>query len=330
LREKLLAVLKVGISLGLLAYLFTRPQLQLYQTWATVSRARWELFALALIFYLGAVLCNVWKWQVLLQAQGVMVPLRQLLAHYLVGLFFANLPFSLLAGDLARGYNLARGLEGQGARVAVSVLVDRLMGLASFLVAAAVMLVYAAWVLGRTELQSAAGIVLVALAVFAAAFVSLLSRRLRDLADQLFRVPGLKLAAPVYRKLSAALQDYQNPGVLASVLGIALAGLVLTNLVNYLAALSVAAGIGLLAIFTFNPLTPFASLVVPSVAGGLGVNQAVFVGLYHQLGHETTWQAAFDFSLVMQAIIILYSLPGGVLWWQKRSGSGKKDENSAG
>jgi hypothetical protein len=50
----------------------------------------------------------------------------------------------------------------------------------------------------------------------------------------------------------------------------------------------------------------------------LGVNQAVFVALYHNLAGIIAEAPAFAMSLVMQVIIYLASLPGALLWWRRR------------
>jgi hypothetical protein len=91
----------------------------------------------------------------------------------------------------------------------------------------------------------------------------------------------------------------------------------MTNVVNFLAAESVRAAIPLLWIFIFNPLTPIAQFI-PSIGSGLGVNQGVFVLLYSVIGGVTDQPQALAMSLVMQVVIYIASLPGGVLWWRTR------------
>jgi len=166
--------LKVLISLGLIAYLFTR--IDLAEVKEAVTSANYLYLALALALYFGAIALNVYKWGYLLRAQGLAVPFIGLLNHTFVGLFFANLPLSQVMGDIARGVDLARHTKGHGAEVAVSVLMDRLIGLASFLFASVVTLAFAVFSLGRADLTSLWVTVLVALLAFAVALAVLLSR----------------------------------------------------------------------------------------------------------------------------------------------------------
>jgi uncharacterized protein (TIRG00374 family) len=316
LRDKIFAALKVLISLGLIAYLFTRIDLAEVKT--ALASANYLYLALALALYFGAIALNVYKWGYLLRAQDLSVPFINLLNHNFVGLFFANLPLSQVMGDIARGVDLARHTKGHGAEVAVSVLMDRLVGLASFLFASVVTLAFAVFSLGRADLTSLWVTVLLVLLAFAIALTVLLSRRLRRLVEQLFEWQPLSRFMTLYQHLSGAVQVYRsNIGALAVAFLVALLGVLMTNVVNFLAAESVRTAIPLLWIFVFNPLTPIAQFI-PSIGSGLGVNQGVFVLLYSVIGGVTGQPQALAMSLVMQVVIYAASLPGGVLWWRSR------------
>ena len=65
------------------------------------------------------------------------------------------------------------------------------------------------------------------------------------------------------------------------------------------------------AIFLFNPLIALV-LMIPISIGGLGVNQTAYPFFYGLAGVPVAHALAV--SLLMQAVIILGSLPGGVLW----------------
>ena len=316
MRDKRFTTLKVFISLGLIVYLFTRIDLAEVKT--ALASANYLYLVLALALYLGAIALNVYKWGTLLRAQGLAVPFINLLNHTFVGLFFANLPLSQVMGDIARGVDLARHTQGHGAEVAVSVLMDRLVGLASFLFASVVTLAFAVFSLGRADLTSLWVSVLLVLLALAIALAVLLSRRLRGLVEQIFEWRPLSRFTTLYRNLSGAVQIYRsNIGALAMAFFVALLGVLMTNVVNFLAAESVRTAIPLLWIFVFNPLTPSAQFI-PSIGSGLGVNQGVFVLLYSVIGGVTGQPQALAMSLVMQVVIYIASLPGGVLWWRSR------------
>jgi uncharacterized membrane protein YbhN (UPF0104 family) len=156
------------------------------------------------------------------------------------------------------------------------------------------------------------------LAGFLVAMAALMSERLRRLVERLFGLGPLKRLLPLYQTLSNSVQIYRNqarPLVLA--LGLGLATVLATCIVNYLAARATGAEVPLAWVLVLTPLTPFA-LYIPSIASGLGVNQLVFVALYHNLTGVMSEPASLAFSLAMQLIIVASSLPGAVLWWRRK------------
>jgi uncharacterized protein (TIRG00374 family) len=271
-----------------------------------------------LAIYFVAIGFQVLKWRVLLQTLGVHVPYPSLYRHNLVGLFFANLPLSMIGGDIARGWDLARTTEGQGAQVAVSVLVDRLVGLAAYVLAAVVGMAYAVLVMDRADFTWLLTTTALLLLAFGLGFAVLMSERLRRLVEQLFGLGPLRRFLTLYQQLSDSVQVYRTHlGALALALLIGLATVATTCVVNYLAAVSVGTEVPFAWICVLTPLTAFAPFL-PSIASGLGWNQGVFIVLYYDLaGAVSVEAAALAMSLAMQLIILVASLPGGGLWWQK-------------
>lgn len=311
------------ISLGLVAYIVTRPTI-LHADWGyMLANLRLWPWLLGLVVYFLAIGLNVFKWQYLLKTLGMRVPYSDLFRHNLVGLFFANL-LNMIGADVARGWDLARGMDGTpgaAAPVAVSVLVDRLVGLAAFLVAAVAGLVYAVAGLGRADMRWLLTTMIVVLAAYALAFALLMSQRLRRWVEKVFGLGLLARLLPLYRRLSDSVQVYRtHAGALVVAFGLGLATVAGTCAVNYLAAMTVGADVPVVWIFILTPLTAFVPFI-PSIAAGLGVNQGVFVALYSSLTGLLSPSAALAMSLAMQVIIYASSLPGGVLWWGKRSRS---------
>jgi hypothetical protein len=244
LKDKLVSVLKVAISLGLVAFIFLQEDIRNADWSAILADFQAWPWLLALAIYFVAIGFNVLKWQYLLRTLEIAVPFPSLYRHNLVGLFFANLPLSMVGADIARGWDLARHTEGRGAQVAISVLVDRLVGLAGFLVASVLGLAAAVALLGRADLTWLLVTMALLLAGFALAFSVLMSQRLRRLVEKLFGLGPLDRFLPLYQKLSNSVQIYRTHGMaLVVALGIQLLTVVATCVVNYLAAVSAAADV---------------------------------------------------------------------------------------
>lgn len=316
MKDRLLTLLKITISLGLIVYLLF-IKVDISQVIESVLQAKVGYLLLALALYFVAIAVGCYKWKLLLSAQEIHLPYRRLLSFTFEGLFFGNILFPLIAGDLVRGYDLARDIE-RTADAAVSVLIDKLVGLSAFITAAAIMSAYALWGMGRTDLSPLALTVFLAFLAFVALFACMLSRRLRGFFEKVFELPLFSRLAPISRELSVAFQAYRNhPGTLVKAFLISSGVLLITNFVNWTIVQATGAGIPLLYIFLFNPMIAFAPILIPSI-GGLGVNQGAFDLFYVTLGGTSTSELTLTFSLIMQFNIYISSLPGGILWMRKR------------
>jgi uncharacterized protein (TIRG00374 family) len=312
-RDKLLTALKVLVSLALIVYLFSRVDLA--EVGRTLVSTKPGHLLVALVLYLGAVVLNAVRWQVLLRAQQIIVPLRALLEYTFVGVFFNNFLPANVGGDVMRGYGLARYTD-RAAEAAVSVLVDRLVGLLAFMCSAAVAALLAVRSTGQANLRQLALVAGITLGLVSLCFLLLLSRRVRGWLELLFRWRPLQRLAPLYGRLSGAVDAYRHSArALALAFAIALGIVLLTNFVNWSLAEAVGGGISLLHISLFNPLIAFV-LMLPVSIGGLGLSQNAYVFFFGMV--EVSEQQALAVSLLLQLIVYIVSLPGGVLWWRGR------------
>jgi hypothetical protein len=215
----------------------------------------------------------------------------------------------------------------------VSVAVDRLIGLIALTSSAVLTVLYAQvqHLAGGTDLTSTFWVALAATLLLLGGFALMISRRMRGwVGAQLERLAGrvalLRPLVPLYNRLAEAVGAYRHqPGVLVLALGIALFTWLFSNLVNYTLSLSLGpeTPLSLLHIFIFNPLVGLSQLIPLSI-GGLGLNQNLYDGIYHQLlGYEQAHVVAVSF--LMQFVIFLTSLPGAFILWVDR---GKKEEGS--
>jgi glycosyltransferase 2 family protein len=321
-------LIRLLVAIALLLFLFSRVNAE--QVLASMAQATPTYVLLAIVLYLGAILSNALRWGILLRAQGVEVPWPALLRYTFVGLFFNNLLPAAVGGDVMRGYGVARDTRRR-ADAAVSVVVDRIIGLLALTSSAIVAVLYAQFrhAAGGADLEATFWIAVVATAALVTGFLLMISRRMRQgvggiLTRVAERVVLLRPLIPVYEKLAGSIGAYRHqPGVIFLAFGIALFTWLFSNLVNYLLSISLHAPgstqtpVSLLHIFIFNPLVGLAQLVPLSI-GGLGLNQNLYDGFYHQLlGYNQAHVVALSF--LMQFVIYLTSLPGAFIWWLGRS-----------
>jgi len=313
-RDKFTTLLKIVISLALIALAFYLVDFR--QVVAQLAQARPLYFVLALAFYMLAIVVNGAKWQVLLRAQGVIVPFTAVLRFIFVGFFFNNFLPANVGGDVMRGFSLARYTD-RAADAAVSVIVDRVIGLMAYMSTAVVAAIVAVNFTGHSELRQVEWVAIVALAVLALGFGVLLSRRLRSIIARIFQIRFLAPLAPLWGRISDAFGAYRFRYVaLVSAFGVALLGIACTTMVNWLLSQSMGGLMPLEAIFLFNPLIALV-LMIPVSIVGIGVSQTAYPFFFGLAGVPA--DHALAVSILMQAIMFLGSLPGGALWlWGKR------------
>ncbi|MFN8454018.1 MAG: lysylphosphatidylglycerol synthase transmembrane domain-containing protein [Anaerolineae bacterium] len=328
MKDKLITILKLLISLGLMAYLFYRflsdPEDRTI-LFATLTTANYGYLLLALALFVLAVFTNAVKWYILLRAQGIPVPLNALTNYTFVGFFFNNFLPANVGGDVMRGFGLAR-YTARSAEAAVSVVVDRVMGLLAFMFTAAVAALVAVNVLPTQQtaltqnLTQVEIIAMIGLLVIAGGFAVMLSFRLRQWIGQLFGLNFLRPLSPIYQRLSDAFGAYRYQyGALLAAFAIGVITVLLTGLVDLAIVAGLRGEIAPIYIFLFNPIIAVL-LIVPISIGGLGTGSVLYVYFYGLVGVPET--LAFALSLVKQAVIYVGSLPGGVLWLRNRESSG--------
>src|SRR5438132_5272421 len=146
-RRSVLLVVKLGVSVALLAVLFSR--IDMGTLWESARRASVPWLVAALAVYVVNVVASTWRWHVLLSAQELHVRRRSLMGSFLVALFFNNFLPSNIGGDVIRIRDTARP-AGSKTLAATVVLVDRTLGLMGLVLIAAM----AATVAGTRQHQA--------------------------------------------------------------------------------------------------------------------------------------------------------------------------------
>lgn len=316
MKQNLVTVLKILVTLALFAFLLTRIPLQL--VWSIIAEANVPLLLLATAIYFGAIVLGAVKWRILVRAQDIDASLGALLSYSLMGLFFGNVLPSNIGGDVIRAYDLARVTRGRAEAAAISVLVDRLMGLFAFFSAAVVTAALATFMLAQAQAMERIEVAtVIAASAFMALCAALFSRRLARRFAFLFDFGPQRRFKPIAQNVYRALQVYRfRYTALALNVLISMTIVVLTAFVWYLVGRAV--GITDVSFFTFllfNPIIAFL-LLIPISFNGLGAKEAIVVFFFGLVGVPDA--RALAMSLLFHVIVVVTSLPGGFVWFSKR------------
>ncbi len=298
-RRYLSQVLKIAVSVILLAALLRGVDWR--SILAELRRAHPVWVGAAWALFVAGLALRAWRWNGLLIADSIHVPLGILTRWYFIGGFFNTVLPTGFGGDVVKTYVLARYSSRPGA-AAGSVLVDRFSGILALLVIGSVALLVAPGL--ATPIM--AGLIWTLLIGALIALAVMTQKGLRDWVRR--RLPRL-----AHSKLGQVLLDAipaYGPRPLLRALAISLLFDGLLIGVNVCLARALDLSVALPYFFIFVPLISL-SLLLPSV-GGLGVREMSYVALFGQAGVPPATATAL--SLLYYAVTLGSGLLGGLFY----------------
>jgi uncharacterized protein (TIRG00374 family) len=302
MRDRLINVLRIVVSLGLLALVLWRVGWR--ETWETLRHADVRYLLAAWGLYLFSMVLRAYRWQVLLTIQRLKARLSKLVSLYFVGTFFNTVLPTGIGGDVVRMYELSRH-SSQGTESVSTVLVDRFCGFLVLFVMASLALPFSYRLIPPAV--SAAIIVITVITLL------LVWMALNDTVWKwLQRLPLLSRVLEKRRaqEFRASIRAYRTPAISKALL-VSLAFNVLLMVLNYLVALAYGITISPWYFVVFVPIISFL-LALPVSLSGLGVREGGYVLLFGQAGVPSS--LALAMSLSVYAITVATGLVGGVLY----------------
>lgn len=313
-RNAIFWIIKIGVSSGLLYWLFR--QVDVHRLWQVARTASLPWLAVSLVLFLVMILVSAWRWGLLLGAQDVRMSFGALTASWLVATFFNNFLPSNIGGDVIRIRDTARA-AGSKTLAATVVLLDRGIGLLGLIFVAATGATLAArnseaiGPVGPGLLWAAlaAGIALAAPAVIAPQAIGRLLRPLRALHQEWVdeRLERLTSALARFRAAPRALVN-------CFIGAIAVQGILVLFYAAIARALHIPIPLAHMAILI--PLS-FIVQMLPVSVNGWGLRESTY-GLYFQRLHLPL-ESALALSFVSAVLIMLFSVSGAVAYLTRRS-----------
>lgn len=305
-RKRLIDLLKIVVSLGLIALLLS--QIGFQRVLEVFARADMFYWLLGLGTFLVGIVVKTFRWQILLAALGINVAGGELVQLNFIGFLFNNILPSGIGGDVVKMYELSKDSH-RGAESVNAVFVDRVVGL----VVAQFMAIVAA-VVGHKLISS--HILIITIALFVASVIGMwiltqgrLWELILDKARFLSTWQEGRWAERI-RRLYGAFRGYDRDSLLRAT-GVSFVFNVLLILANYFVGLALGADISLLYYWIFVPITSVVTML-PVSLNGLGIREMSYVALFTQAGVPE--QVAFSMSLSFYAFTVISGLIGGVLY----------------
>lgn len=302
MRRRLFNLLRIAISLGLLAFLLAKVGVR--ETWENLEGANIGYLLAVFLIYLFTIVLRSYRWRIFLNAQRVRASLPKLISLYLIGLFFNLVLPSGFGGDVVRIYELSQ-YSSRTASSITTVFMDRLSGFLALFAIATLALTFSYRLVPPEVGVTIIAIFLASLLGTGALFSRPLWRRLKGLPilSSLARREGVK-------ELYLSAQSYTlTPFVEA--LSLSFAFNLILVFMNYLAALSFGVRISFWYFLLFIPIISFL-LVLPISLSGLGVREGAYIYLFSRVGVPSS--SALAISLSVYAVSVATGLIGALIY----------------
>lgn len=298
--------LRIAISLALLIFLFR--QVDEKNLLVIIKNADKPVLLLAfLIFFLSYLLCLL-RWQMLLKAIDINLPLKRVIISFSGGVFFNLFLPSTIGGDLMRSIDLARYTK-KTKEVVATVLLDRLSGYLGLAILT-IIAIFLGWrfVQDFSVLSSVAMILLLLVIIMLALFNNYFYSRINKIFGR-FGAGGImesikKLHHQIYLFRNHTDMIWKN--ILLSFLIQAI-----SPVTFYYIALAIGIKINPVYFFVFLPIIGAITLLPISI-GGLGLRDAVTIFFFAKAG--VIKDLAFSMSLISFFFIVIYGAVGGLIY----------------
>jgi uncharacterized protein (TIRG00374 family) len=277
---------------------------------------QWTLVLVVFLLFFVHFYIGTFRWRALARLHNADPKLGYLFRSYMVANFFNNFLPSTIGGDIIRIHDTWRaGASKAGA--AATVLVERVLGVLSLAVLAAVgLFLLGSKVSLAQDLQWMVGILILGLL----SIVVLLFRppawwtRLvaRAAAGDTFLVSRM---AEIFSRVSDEFRGAQRTLFLALLLSF----LIQANIILEYYLIGIAIGIDLHPM-VFVAIVPLALVVImlPVSINGIGLREGVFTVLFGLFGIGVA--SALVFSWILYALFVVHGLLGGIVYMVRRDG----------
>ncbi|MGD9897949.1 MAG: YbhN family protein [Calditrichaceae bacterium] len=301
--------LKAVISLGLFGYLvYHADPDEIIKVLSGINASEGIYYlVLAVILELVSIYLMSFRWKILLKQYDIDIRTDRLFGFYLIGLFFNNFLPTSIGGDVVRIYKAADDSENRTAGFA-SVIIERLVGMASTFFLAIVALFFVSQYFHSNRLLYMSLMLFTGIIVF----IFLMTRnRPFKLMLRIFEKVTIFNIGEKFNKLFEAIHQLKtHRRVFVYVFMLSLFSQIAIVLMNYYISRAFSMDIDLLFLFLVVPVT-FALTLLPSI-NGVGVRDGGYVVLLGKIG--ISGAAAISLSFMNLLIPMFISLFGAILF----------------
>jgi glycosyltransferase 2 family protein len=327
-RYPMIAGAKIALAVGLMWFLIHGGKLN--TSAVTGALRHWPILLLGMMLLYLQVAIGAWRWNLLLDVQGVRLPLSKAFSLTMIGALFNIVIPGAVGGDVVKGFYVSRCTDERKAHAVTTILIDRIVGLLGLL-ALATLASLLDWSLVRSNRTFTALFVFTAVSFVAGCLVVWISFAATEkwattVQGWAHRLPG---SAIIDRVVESLLQYRGRPYVVLQAIAVSSVAQALCCVTFGLSALALGYdGIPVRAYLMVVPLG-LVTTALPVSPGGIGVGQAAFYALFSLVPGATGAMGA-NTCTVFQCVTLLMNLTGLAFYLtHKRESSGEIPSGAA-
>ena len=301
-------LLRVGLSAGLLWFIFSKIDLQ--KTLEVVKSAVIKYLIFAFAAFVGINFLILWRWTTFIRAVDLKTPRMTVARFYFAGLFGNLFLPSSIGGDIIKIAGLCKNND-QKAKVVASVVLDRMSGFAGVVIVGTVAFFFGNKLINNNSLV----IPIILLAVFSSfVAVFLFNEKVYSAVISIFNsFPKIKAACMQMHYDMAIMKKRPMEGYKAILIS-CLCQLTLAY-TFYLTVIALHQEVKLAYFFIFVPLICVVT-TLPSI-GGLGVREFGAKTLFAMAGVAS--EVSVSMSLINFLFMVIVGLLGGLFFFSTRT-----------
>jgi len=307
--KKILSVLlRVVISIVLLVLLFRLNKIDLGALVRDIKGADRLFLALGLIIFPFVHILGLLRWQMLLRAVKISIPLKKLISSFCGGIFFSIFLPSTIGGDLVRTADIVSHTQ-KTKQVIATVFLDRLSGYIGLAIVVLLAILFGGPLIGDKFVFFSIAIIITLLVVI---LLLLFNSFIYTGITKFLSVPGAGKIREMIKDMHREIHVFRNhKKMILGNLALSFIIQVISPVSIYFIGLSLGIKISLIYFLIFLPIIGAITLLPISI-GGLGLREGLYVVYFAKAG--VIKQLALAMSLLSFSFIVFYGAIGGVIY----------------
>ena len=308
MKKTLFWILKLCISIGILWYVFSRPDISPREIAEHIKNIELSRLLIAIGLYIVIVFIACLRWQELLKGQDIYLSFFKTLELNFIGLFFNTFMPSLTGGDVVKAYYVSKH-TAQRLEAATTVLIDRVVGMLALLTIGAAASLYA---ISDTQIRKPAISIVVLFLIITILGIVLFNKRFMKKFS--FNVKGerwQKIVVSLKRVYSAFYIYRSKKILLVKVFLMSIVMQLMFVLMNYQIALGLGLNVSMKYFFLFIPIISVIS-AIPITFAGWGLGESMYKYFFGLV--TGACGLAVTMSIIVRLITLILNLFGGIFY----------------